>query len=749
MMRGLLVSVVALVMLSAPVLATPLPGLNGTTAETIPVIGRLFPEPLETNDYIGYFEASDSFDVLNQRYPDIVEVLRVGKSFGLLNRLTGQVDKNDVFLVEITNEKSPIPFDQKIHLVFTCSVHGNEKGGREGCMRVIEDFAKGIGLAADEPKLAGWLDYMVLAFGFTNTDGWAHDEPEYFSGAPGTMYTRENGNGSDLNRQWPTVGFLEIDQSHKTMAEPEVAAMAPFMRDRYTNTWYAIDIHGMLNPADGGSPPPVSPGPQAPTDFQSWLADNDKGHFVLGLLSSQMLNQDEFFRQTRMAELIRERMEGCPGRIGQAYCNAPSTGAWGGSYNYWGTSWETIGYTSTGTTSMYMGNPYGLNAPAASYEMAYNHMVCDGVYLGCGDVMNEFHVNNVRMMVQALMEAASIDFQVSLETEGARTAYVYNPKIVSTAGPDGAGRPSTGWSDENTLDDRWDILHNVFLASPMDFFRDMRGYVRNGDQPGVFDEVNAASINDEMLARYDQLVIAGSTLEVVGNTQLGQIKKWVEAGGRLILTDQSMKLLETMGVVGEGSVLNTTAYVGYTDVVDYTHPIAQNLVGYSRMTLDQTVIGIPQNQAPIWYLAQSEAASKGKVVGVISGGALGTASNANLGEIALGQGTIRYLGVLLPDPTMEHYTPYGLGGYGVTYAGNQFMHNLLGFKEVFDAPPRVFEDEGSLRRPVGGPESTPESAPGADGEVLDADPGSTPSVGFVGVLAAAVVGIVVVARRKD
>jgi hypothetical protein len=679
------------------------------------------------------------------RYPDLIEVHRVAKSYGLLNRVTGAEDRNDVFAVEVTNEKSPIPFADKIHLVFTCSVHGNEKGGREGCMRVIEDFARNLGIAAQEPKLVAWLDYMVLAFGFTNTDGWAHDEPQYYAGQPSTLYTRENGNGTDLNRQWPTLGFLEIDQSHKTLAEPEVAGMAPFMRDRYTNTWYAIDIHGMLNPADGTQ---NLPNPQGgPTEFQRFLAEPGKGHFVLGLLSSQMLNQDEFFRQTRMAELIRERTEGCPGQLGPAWCSAPSTGAWGGEFNYWGTSWETIGYTSTGTTSMYMGNPYGLNAPAASYEMAFNHIVCDGVYIGCGQYMNEFHVNVVRRMVQALMEAASLDYRISLETAGLRTAYVFNPKVVSTAGPDGLGRPSTGWSDENALDDRWDILHNVFVASPMDYFRDLRQFVRNGDQPGVFDELPSNSLNAATLARYNQLVIAGSTMEVIDDAKLGAVKKWVEGGGRLILTDQSIKLLETMGVVGANSVANTTAYVGNTLVVDYTHAIAQNLLGYSRMTFDPTTIGIPQNQAPIWFIAQAEAASKGDVVGILPGGALpGAGGNANLGEIPVGAGSIRYIGALLPDPTLEHYTPYGIGGYGVTYAGNQFMHNLLGFKQVFEAPPKIFENQGALRRPQGGPEAGPEGPGAAPGGSVDTSDGSTPSIGLAVVVA--VLAAVVLGRRR-
>lgn len=749
--RLLLVVLVLWALFPLPAVAAPTPCPNGSTHATVPVVGRLFPEPLHTCDYIGYFEAVPSFEILARDYADRIELHRVAKSYGWINAVTQQREPNDVFVVDVTNEKSAIPLKEKIHLVFTCSVHGNEKGGREGCMRVAEDFAKGIGMAAENPELVDLLDYMVVVLAFSNTDGWAHDEPQYFAANPQTMYTRGNANGSDLNRQWPTLGYLEIDQSHKTMAEPEIAGLAAFLKDRYPNVWYAIDIHGMLNPADGqtDAPVPGNCGPTNPascpataTEFQQWLAQPDKGHFVLGLLASQRLTQDDYIRQTRMAELIRERTQDCPGTLGPAWCQAPSTGVWGGDYNFWGTSWETIGYTSTGTTSMYMMNPYGLDAPAASYEMSYNHIVCDGAYMGCGQFMNEFHVNNVRRMVQALMEAAATDFRVSLETGGVRTAYLFNPKIVTTADADGNPRPSTGWSDENERDDRWDILHNVFVASPMDYFRDMKGFVRNGDQPGVFEEVPARDLTPETLVLYDQLVVAGSAMDVLDTNHLKILGAWVEGGGRLVLTDQALQLLESLGVVSAGSVVSTQQYVGRTEVVDFSHPIAKDLLGYSRQTYDPVTVGIPQGASPSWEIAPNEVSSRGKVVGIVPGGlAVGSPTgNANLGEVTHGAGTIRFLGALLPDPTIEHYTPYGVGGYGVTYAGNQFFVNLLGFDQVFEAPPLALEGEGNLRKPSG-PEPGAAGAPAAEeGDAVGSGSG-TPGPGFVAAVAALGVGL--------
>lgn len=735
--------------------ALPTPGLNGETTEAIPVVGRLFPEALHTNDYIGYFEAVRSLEKLASEYPDRIELIEVGQSFGWVDATTDQRVPHRVYTIEVTNEQSTVPFADKIHLVFTCSIHGNEKGGREGCVRVVEDFAKGIGMVAEDPALVGLLDYMVLSFSIPNTDGWTHDESQYWAGAPATLYTRGNANGTDLNRQWPTIGYLETSPNHRTMAEPEIAALAPFLRDRYPNVWYAVDIHGMLTPTDPKRPPlpddcgPASLGscPDDATEFLEWLQARDNGHFLLGLLPNAQLTQVEFIRLTQFAELIRERTNDCPGTLGPTWCQAPSVGPWGGNFNYWGTAWETIGYTASGSTSNFMMSPFGLDAPSATYEMAYNHIVCDGVYPGCGAYMNEFHVHSVRRIVAALMEAAGQDLRVSLDTHGLRTAYLFNPKVVSTTDESGAPRASGGWADENPLDDRWDILHNEYKAAPNDYLRSLAPYVRDGDQPGVYDELTAGQTTEETLGRYDTFVVAGSAVEQLQTSQLEALDAWVRAGGSLVVTDSALSLLETFGVVDAGSVRTMQQYVGYTEVLDYAHPLAKDLVGYSRQTYDPVGVGIAQGSAPIWVVDAPAVASSGRVVGVVSpgDGPLDESPNANLGEVAHGDGTVRYLGALLPDPTTELYTPYGVASYAVSYAGNQFFLNLLGFDQTFEAPPLVFEDTANLRKST-------EAVAGAGGDGfaeagVPKPGGDSPGFGLLGIVAAAFV-VAALRRRR-
>lgn len=707
---------VLLLLSLAPAQALPLPGLNGETTNNIPAIGRVFPEPLQTNDYIGYFEAMDGLEYLNATYPDRVELIKIGKSIGWPNRVGGQVEPQDVFIVEVTNEKSPTPKEAKIQLLFMLSIHGNEKGGREGGFRVVEDFAKGdVGLLAQKPELLELLDYFLLIFLFPNVDGWTHDEPQYYQG--GTMYLRQNANGVDLNRQWPTSGYMQDDRSHQTLSEPETAAAANYLKDHYANIYYASDIHGMLNPADGNPAPPApeaSPGySQAVLD---WLNDDEKGHFILGLLPAGQHSQEEMVRVTRLGELVRERLQQHPAMA--PWTAAPSTGVWGGAFVRWGTVWETINYQVSGGSHDYFVSDAGLNAPSFSFEMSYNHVVCDAEYLGCGAAMNHFHVEGVRMIVATFMEAALSETRVSLETNGHRAAYLFNPKVWTSA----EDRALEGWALENPNDDKWDYAHAPYIATPNAYFEDVRQYVRDGDRPGVFEPLRFEDLSAESLARYDTFVVGGSAYELVNASSAARatIKAWVEGGGSLVVTDSAIRALGHLELVAEDAVDVGQTYMGYTDIIDTDHPLAANMRGFSRQTYEGVPLGYAlSTSAPNWFVQMAEAESKGDPVGIINVGGnaagLGGTPAANFGEILLGKGKVRYLGALLPDPTQENYHPYGLASYATTYAGNQFFLNMLDFELVFEAPPKVLEDLGKARPAAGASAGVANDADGSGG----------------------------------
>src|SRR5581483_4425370 len=224
-MRVLAVGLLLLVpLLAAPqATALPTPGVFCDKGET--AFHRLFPEPREANDFVSYQEARDCLALLLKDHPDLLKMDVIGKSVGW-DALTGGHDKFDVFVVKLSNYKSNYSDAQKTRLVFQLSIHGNEKGGREGGLRVIEDFARGMGLAQEHPELVKMLDWMELLFVFPNPDGWTHEEAPYraddacyFStsdltglqkcgeGVETQSFVRVNGAGADVNRQFPTVGW--------------------------------------------------------------------------------------------------------------------------------------------------------------------------------------------------------------------------------------------------------------------------------------------------------------------------------------------------------------------------------------------------------------------------------------------------------------------------------------------------------------------------------------------------------------
>jgi hypothetical protein len=49
-----------------------------------------------------------------------------------------------------------------------------------------------------------------------------------------------------------------------------------------------------------------------------------------------------------------------------------------------------------------------------------------------------------------------------------------------------------------------------------------------------------------------------------------------------------------------------------------------------------------------------------------------------LGDLALGEGRVVVIGGLLPQPSEEHFHPYGLADYSVTSTGYQVLLNALG-----------------------------------------------------------------------
>ncbi len=543
--------------------------------------GRVFPEAIADNDYISatgprgftggstgfatdyvsYFEFQQGLGYLAAQYPDFIEVHEVAMSRGNEGDLLG-TGSYPVYMLEISNEKSPIPRDEKQNLLFMLSIHGNEKGGREGGFRVVEDLLRNIGFATEtvqngaglNPSIArptgegnvetyhDMLDFMNIFLLFPNTDGWSCDEIQFSGGTDGCagLFRRTNGAGIDMNRQTPTIGWnRQGSASHEAVKEPEPVGYLNWMVEQRTQSngtfqWdYAIDIHGMLNHKNFGAImlPAGSFSPQemyrslglAATLKDRWNqdAEDPNGHFyewasVFAAAETAWdasapgrdATKDGFYDGCNAADPLG--FGHCALAGSALYDDNPAHAASSSQFAEYYTVIDAIGYTDSGFSGDFFAQTTGLNAPGYDIELAYNHLVAGAQY-EVGALWNDYHVHMVRHIVKSFMDAAALDGQISYETGGLKTAYV-NPQYVATNldDVDADGNPKLtpgGWADQNPGDDAWDYgADQPFEARPAKYWEDMAAFVcencGTADAiPGVLARLNAAGVGNEKFAK--------------------------------------------------------------------------------------------------------------------------------------------------------------------------------------------------------------------------------------------------------
>ena len=159
--------------------------------------------------------------------------------------------KSDLMVVRVTDET--VPDKGKKRYTLSLSIHGIERAGLEGGTRAIEDLVTSYttGLAArpvvpsaaepGAPTFAEVLKKTIIYFTYPNPDGWRRGSIS----EGGVFFQRYNGNGVDLNRDWPDIGFSF--RPYSGLSEPESRAFAGFYDNvRKTGAKFAAgdDLHG-------------------------------------------------------------------------------------------------------------------------------------------------------------------------------------------------------------------------------------------------------------------------------------------------------------------------------------------------------------------------------------------------------------------------------------------------------------------------------------------------------------------------
>ncbi len=613
--------------LSPTAVAGPQPALACEEGEM--VHDRLFPEPDEVTDFLSFDEARCGLEVLEERHEDLIEVKTVGQSVGWDNHVSGEHDTFPVLAVEVTDETVPMS-EKKGNLVFINSIHGNEKGAREGALRVIEDLVTDQGVAAQVPDatgsdLATVLDEVRLVFTFPNPDGWTHEYAEYRAndacnvspgcivGAtgpnqPGTEtqnFVRVNGNGTNLNRQYPTTGTPH--PSWPAMTEPEVDGQVRYFENLTGDVIAGVDLHGMLN-AENLTYLMIK-------DTQRDLAEVP-AHEAVARTTASYLEADATLDPWRAA-------------VGPA--------------TVWGATYDLLGYSAPGTGGAYVVQDTGLNAPGFTVEIAYNHIAFDNHYPGPGQLMNIMHVSVMRDITLGFLDFAYHQPGNVTASGEASIGVLQHPSVAPGGRYDGTDADPTH-----------------ALTELADHGADVR----------VID--TGAPLTEADLEGLTHLVVPDTALDEVEG--LDTIQAWTDAGGTLVLTDRAIQHAAELGLAGDVETIEDVA--GEVDRLDTSHALAAGTNEPVESIVDGNPLRYDAGTVPNHCLVGFEGDSVGERVLPGDGATSEGTPCTVVGEASLGEGTVRVIGVALPPPVDAG--PHGVDSYALTPNGYRILANSVG-----------------------------------------------------------------------
>jgi hypothetical protein len=614
--------------------------------------GRIFAEAINSATFLQHDngEYEGGIKALAQRYPRFVKVTSLDAL--LDDPAAKSYEGRKIWVIEVTDFQAPEA--GKLPVLVSTGVHGVERAGVEGSVRYAEDLARWATTASQaggEDRLlrngtevdsiavpvSTALRRVHLYMAAINPDGWSDGD---LDNTP-PRFTRGNGDGEDLNREFPTMGWT--NSGNLPLTAPEAVAWSRFARTIDPVT--TADLHGELESANNAYADIMLPAGQWDPLVQ---AQHER------LARHMKSNIERYFREKSVA-------------LGQsaAFPAKPAEYA---------TGYDVVGYDAAG----FMGDFFSqLGAIDVDIEHMLSHEVPNNVWIPAHE---EAHVAAVRGEIETLIVEAIATDNVRVSLDVGETGYLFDPTVVTDADADGYG--STPVPEEFTS----------YAASPMRYFGDLGDFA---DTP--LRAVNSADVAVGGVNGLDAFVLTtwppppdpeGRTVDV-GST-VDALKAFAEAGGDLILTDKALKLLEELRVVPAGSVTQSLWQAGHVDVQDFDDVYSQGLHSTASQTYYEVPLGYRANgqndrQSPHWTVARSVWEEAGGVtVGTVMEDPLDgpdpeelTPKRTILGRIPLGQGRIGILGALLPPPTEKFPHYYGLADYAVTVTGGQILNNML------------------------------------------------------------------------
>lgn len=593
--------------------------------------GRIFAEPLQSVGGLTHREMVAGLSALAAAYPEWVRFEEFGQ---------GSADGNPLYFVEITSPDPTIPMgDRKIVLV-NQSIHGNEPGGREGAVRYAEDLVTG-----RDPARTALLDRVRLVQTFINPDGWtAGDHDHLQTGGGALLWARQNGAGPitgasdlglgvDLNRQAPWRG---ISHASGPVSQPESIAFAAFVKqlaaegDIQTST----DIHGEI------------------TDAAAWVMLS-AGQFTL----DQALNQR--YHGEAIHAAIEASLEGSTaGALIEAVNGDVAPTVLTASSEFGSIAGESTA-SGTGFQGDWMAQPEGGGSMSVSTIELYNFIGSPGASsLTARPEVMQYYRDTVRGILGGLIDQAAIENRTRLA----------------------AGR--IVWLDDAPRVP--DPVRSGVTVSSADFFRDLAPQLEGGGLSAASHE----SLAEALRKQPDSLIITTNGLLAAPNA-LSAVAEYLASGGNVVLTDSALALLPALLPAVNAEQISIQLDDGGKVSYDRSHPLTAGIRAIGWLNTETATMGLKVegggSNVPTWRIEQAAWEAAGGSTAGISG-----EGQTSVGDILVGAGRLRIIGVLLPTPDhLAENIRFGINGYGVLDTGYIVLANALDGRLIRTVEPAV------------------------------------------------------------
>lgn len=594
--------------------------------------GRVFPEAEMSASFIqfdnGEYEAG--LKALERDFPRYVKVRKLGSYVGLKGESAGG---RPIWVAEITDFQAPERGKKPV--VVSMSVHGPERAGLEGGARYIEDLAR---WAAEEPErvlrngtekdsigvpVREALRKVHLYVSSINPDGWARGDAQN-----GGVFQRGNGNGVDLNREFPTVGWSKV--SYTALSEPESKAWDAFARK--IDPVVTGDLHGELTSANNAFADIMLPAGQWNPLEQ---AQEERGARHMASNITRYFEENGVEAATIMGQQGMKPAE-------------------------YATGFDVVGYDAAGFMGDYFTESIG--AMDIDVEHFLSHVVPNSAW---NPALEEAHIMSVRAEIESLMvDAIALD-DVKARPVLGRAGYFKAPGVVTKRDGYGGPKPPKG------------VSPMPYSATRMKYFQDLSRFAAR-----PLRAVTRRSLRGRGLRGLQTLVLADRPFGTAYKGSKGarrvairKIERFVRNGGNLVLTDRAIKLLGRFGLVGRSAIQKRIYTAGHINIDDFDDPYTRKVHHTASQTYYEVPLGfsVDEDSSPHWIVkAGALSKAKGKAIAHIE-----DETDIGLGRIPMGRGTIGFIGALLPQPTEKFDHFYGLADYAVTIAGGQILNNMI------------------------------------------------------------------------